>query len=398
MHRIAVIGRGLIGSAATRHLAESTDGILCVGPDEPRVRTAHTGVFASHYDEGRITRLVDPIPEWSITAAQSIRRYRELEVRSGISFYNPVGYLGLGHPGSTYNARCAATGKASGAKLERLDAAAIRTRYPYLSIPDDTDGLVETGGAGHISPRRMVEAQTVLAEQAGAQMVRQAARAVRPVSNSVEIELFDGSVLTVERALIAAGAFTAVCGLSPVDLGLIVYGRTTVLVRIEGNVLEVLQDMPTMIDAKIGAYILPPILYPDRHHYLKIGVGRASDPSFTSLDGLQTWFKGEGAEVDIREFTARLKELFPILNKCQVWQSDTCAVTKTATGLPIIDFVSGNRLAVAVGGCGKGAKGADEWGRIAAGLILGQPWSSDVAHEKLALAPRDADALQQIHA
>ena len=57
MHRIIVIGRGLVGSAAGRHLSALTDGVVVLGPDEPTDRAAHTGVFASHYDEGRITRV-----------------------------------------------------------------------------------------------------------------------------------------------------------------------------------------------------------------------------------------------------------------------------------------------------------------------------------------------------
>lgn len=385
MHKIAVVGRGLIGSAATRYLADAMDGVVCVGPDEPDQRRNHAGVFASHYDEGRMTRHVDPVPEWSITAAASIAGYREIEARSGVSFYNPVGYLGLGCAGSTYNARCAETGGANGAEIERLDPASIRARYPYLSVTDDVDGLVETGGAGYISPRRMVHAQTVLAERSGATCIRQPARAIRPLSNGVEVELWDGTTLKAEKALVTAGAFTQACGLSPVDLGLTVFGRTTILVRVEGEARHILQDMPTMIDATIGAYILPPILYPDGFWYLKIGVGRDTDPRFASLQDLQSWFIGRGSETDRQEFTARLKDLFPVLKQCSVWASDTCAVTQTASGLPIIDFAGDDRLAVAVGGCGKGAKGADEWGRIAAGLIVGRPWSSKVSRKKLAL-------------
>ena len=73
MHRVVVIGCGLFGSAATRYLAEQTDGILCVGPDEPQDKRAHEGVFGSHYDEGRMTRIVDPSIEWAVSAKNSIK-------------------------------------------------------------------------------------------------------------------------------------------------------------------------------------------------------------------------------------------------------------------------------------------------------------------------------------
>ncbi|MEO1491440.1 MAG: FAD-dependent oxidoreductase [Pseudomonadota bacterium] len=390
MYRYVVVGRGLIGSAAARHLAECTDGVACIGPDEPEARASHDGVFGSHYDEGRMTRNVDPHIEWSVTARYAIKRYRDLERRSGIGFYTPAGYLGLGRPGSTYNARCAATGDAIGAEIERLDTAAIRARYPFLAVPDDADGLVETGGAGYISPRRMVRAQSALADEAGATLMRQAARAIRPVSTGVEVELWDGSLLTTEKVLIATGAFTAACGLSAVDLGLTVYGRTIVLVRVEDEAAKTLSDMPTMIDAQIGAYILPPIRYPDGHSYLKIGVGTDADPTFSDMEGLRTWFKSEGSADNRTEFTSRLKDLIPVLKACQHWHTDTCAVTWTVSGLPIIDFVGDDRIAVAVGGCGKGAKGADEWGRIAAEMLMGRPWTSSVAREKLSLSAQTA--------
>ena len=387
MYRIAVIGRGLFGSASARHLAESCDGIVCIGPDEPIDRSAHAGVFASHYDEGRMTRHIDPFAEWSITASASIKRYRDLEARSAIQFYSASGYLGLGHPSSTYNARCAETGAAAGVPLERLDAAGIRERYPFLSVEDDADGLVENGGAGHISPRKLVQAQTRLAEQAGASIVRQPVRAVRALPGGVEVELWDGATLKAEKVLIAAGAFLAPGGLSPVDLKLTVFGRTTVLVRIEGVAARALKGMPTMIDATIGAYILPPIRYPDGQRYLKIGVGTEQDPQFNSLSDLQAWFKSSGSKADRAQFQTRLKQLIPVLAECSEWHTDTCAVTRTLSGLPIIDFVDGHKIAVAVGGCGKGAKGSDEWGRIAARLVRGAPWDSAVSQAKLALSP-----------
>ena len=385
MHKYAVVGRGLIGSAAARHLAEAVDGVLCIGPDEPESRRGHDGVFGSHYDEGRMTRFVDPMEEWAATAGRSIDRYRDIEERSGITFYHPAGYLGLGYPNSTYNARCAATGNAHGVAIEQLDTVELRHRYPFIDIEDGVDGLVELGGAGYISPRNMVKAQSVLAEQAGATILRQAARTIRSVSAGVEIVLWDGSVERAEKVLVTTGAFTEACGLSPVDLGTVVFGRTIVLVKIEGDAEQALREMPTMIDTSLGAYILPPIRYPDGCLYLKLGVGEVTDPRFTDFDGLRGWFQSDGSSKDRVRFKERMKTLFPVLQTCPDWHTDTCAVTMTRSGLPIIDYVHDDKIAVAVGGCGKGAKGSDEWGRIAAGMIRGASWSSAVDHQKLAL-------------
>src|SRR4051812_42773626 len=88
---VAVVGLGLIGSAALRHLA--ADGVRCVGigPGEPPSFADHVGAFASHYDSGRITRHLDQRFEWAVLAARSIRGYSALEEASGIEFHRPVG-------------------------------------------------------------------------------------------------------------------------------------------------------------------------------------------------------------------------------------------------------------------------------------------------------------------
>lgn len=386
MYKTAVVGLGLIGSGAARHLAETGDGIVCIGPEEPADTAAHTGVFASHYDEGRMARIVDPIADWSITARRSIDRYTDLEARSGISFFTAAGYLGIGQPGNDHNARCAAAADAAGVHSERLTAAQIRTRFPYLAVDDADDGLHETGTAGHISPRAMVAAQTRLARDAGATIVRAAATAIRPTSRGVEIETDTSEPVMAERVLVATGGFTSACGLSPADLGLTVFGRTVVLVKIEGDVAEELAGMPTMIHGSSRAYILPPIPYPDGNTYLKLGIGTDADVQLTRLADLQAWFKGTGSERNRREFTTFISGLIPALNRCTEWHTATCVVTRTVSGLPIIDFAGDSgRVVVAVGGNGKGAKGADEWGRIAANLVRGDPWDSDVARQNLAL-------------
>lgn len=386
MYSVAVVGLGLTGSSAARHLAESGDGVVGIGPAEPPDFAAHTGVYASHYDEGRMTRIADPRIEWAIAAKRSIERYADLERRSGIRFFTAAGYLGIGQPGSDYNDRCAKTGGIAGAASQRLTADQMRQRFPYLAVGDGDDGLYEPAPAGHISPRAMVAAQTKLAEAAGAEIVRAAATAIRPTSSGVEIDTDAGRQVVADRVLVTTGGFTSACGLSPTDLGLTVFGRTVVLVKIEGDVAAELSGMPTLIHGATGAYILPPIRYPDGHRYLKIGIGTDSDVRLTSLRDLQSWYRSAGSEANRRDFTRFITDLIPVLHHCTDWHTATCVVTRTGSGLPVIDFVGDSgKVAVAVGGNGKGAKGADEWGRIAAGLVREDPWDSAVQRRDLML-------------
>ena len=383
MDRIIVVGRGMIGSAAARHLAGLTDGVTLIGPDEPADYAAHDGVFASHYDEGRMTRISDPDPDWAVTSKRSVARYDEIAAESDISFFTNSRYLGIGGPDRGYLDRAEAAGRALDADLARLDAAGIRSRFPYLSVPDDADGLFEDRNAGHINPRAMVRAQTEAARKRGAEIVNDRVTAIRPVSGGVEVELSSGSVRRAGKVLIATGGFTDACGLSPTDLKLRVFGRTVLLGRIEDALADQLSGMPTMGHAETGAYILPPIRYPDGHDYLKIGIGTTADPEFRSLQELNRWFKQSGSGANQTRFQAFLEELIPAVTQCRYWHTATCVVTWTATGLPYIDHVLDDRIAVAVGGNGKGAKSSDDWGWIAAHLVAGIDWEHPVDRSRL---------------
>lgn len=389
MHKVIVIGRGLIGSAAGRHLAGLMDGVALLGPDEPTSRAAHTGVFASHYDEGRMTRAVDPDPVWAQTAKRSIDRYEEIEAESGIRFFTPSGYLGLSGPGSDYLERAEASGRPLGAETSWLKAEAIRQRFPFLNVADDRRGLHEGGKAGHLSPRAMVAAQCAAARKRGAAIIAEEATVLRPVSGGVEVETATGTVHRAERVLIATGAFTDAWGLSAVNLKLRVFGRTVTLARIEGDLIAKLADMPTMGHAESGAYILPPIRYPDGHLYLKIGIGSTSDADLRSRNDFSRWFKSSGSADNRRDFQAFLTDLIPGLARCPHWHTDTCAVAWTASGYPYIDWVEDGRIAVAVGGNGKGAKSADDWGWLAARLVAGEAWDHPVDRDKLRLPRTD---------
>jgi len=75
---VAVIGRGLIGSAAARHLAEAGVSTALIGPAEPAERTSSPGPFSSHADEGRITRVTARNRQWATLAARSITRYPDI--------------------------------------------------------------------------------------------------------------------------------------------------------------------------------------------------------------------------------------------------------------------------------------------------------------------------------
>ena len=386
MYKIAVIGRGLIGSAAGRHLSMISDGVAVVGPNEPEDSVKHDGVFASHYDEGRMVRFVDPHIPWSITAKRSIERFSQLQMDSGINFFTTSGYLGLQGPefldyleGSEFSA------KTVNANFKRINADKIRTDYPFLSIDDNTVGLVEEGLAGHISPRNMVNAQTKIARKFGADIIEYEVEKISLNNKAVEITLRNNEKLLAEKVLVATGAFTDACDLLPKSLNLIVYGRTVVLAEIDEHLKKILRNMTTMYVADSNAYILPPIKYPDGKTYVKIGIGSKSDKILNSKSELIEWFQGKGSDKDFREFREYISGLIPSLQECENWQTKSCAVTQTSTGLPYIDYVVEDRIAVATGGNGKAAKSADDWGLFAAQMLVNDNQDHPISHEELQL-------------
>ena len=98
MYKIAVIGRGLIGSAAGRHLSMISDGIAVIGPNEPEDPVKHEGVFASHYDEGRIVRFVDPQINGPYTFWHHTHMVQAVEggveIIDKVKYSLPLGWLG----------------------------------------------------------------------------------------------------------------------------------------------------------------------------------------------------------------------------------------------------------------------------------------------------------------
>ena len=90
VYEFAVIGGGLIGSSAARHLSGLSPGggpVCLIGPAD------NEATHGAWFDEGRITRGVDNNPYWTALYLPAIERYREIEALSGIEFYAECGHL-----------------------------------------------------------------------------------------------------------------------------------------------------------------------------------------------------------------------------------------------------------------------------------------------------------------
>jgi sarcosine oxidase len=369
-----VIGRGMMGAAAARYLGSQVDGVALVGPDEPADKVNHDGVFASHYDEARITRTIDGNPVWAKLANRSIARYRAMEQESGTVFYHEVGCLIVApKPGgeSTYIARVEEAVSQLGVATESLDSAALVSSFPYFQFETGCVGIHERQNAGYVNPRAMVLAQTRLAEKAGVTLVNTFATAVRDEGAYVSVTTADGQVVKGEKVLVAAGGFSIAPDLLPQPLDLSINARTVAFFEIPDDQLSAYAGMPSLIYEPTGPedhiYLLPPVRYPDGKTYLKIG-GDPDDLKLLTEPAIREWFKSGGRESTCNHLKRIIDGLVPSLAHAPVSMA-ACVTSFTPHGYPAIGFSSSPRIGVLSGGCGTAAKSSDEIGRLGAVLL-----------------------------
>lgn len=368
-----VVGRGMMGAAAARYLALQGEGVAVIGPNEPTDWSNHHGVFASHYDEARITRTIDSDPIWARLANRSIARYGEIAAESGIDFYSEVGCLIVGPKRGgqdPYVGQVEAAARQLGVAVEMLSDAALKSRFRYFDFGSDCEGVYEEKNAGYVNPRRLVEAQSLLAEKAGARVIRRTAVSVREEGGLAIVTTDDGAVYTAERVLVAAGGFSINENLVPRPLDLKVYGRTVAFFEIPDEDLAAYSGMPSLIhqpdDPTDHIYLLPPVRYPDGKTYLKIG-GDPDDLELETEPEIRAWFR-RGGRLTTRDHLRRIiSDLVPTLADAPLSMA-ACVTSFTPENYPAIGFAS-DHIAVLTGGCGAAAKSSDEIGRLGAEFI-----------------------------
>ncbi|MET0748539.1 MAG: FAD-dependent oxidoreductase [Rhizobium sp.] len=373
--KFIIIGRGMMGAAAARHLASQSGGVAVIGPDEPQDKKVHDGVFASHYDEGRITRTIDPDADWARLANRSIARYRDIERESGVAFYSQVGCLVVGPKrggAEDYIANVAHAAQTLKVRTDLLDDDGLKARFPFFAFPGGSEGVYEAQGAGHISPRRLVKAQSLLAERTGAKVLKETVVSIRDEDGLAVVRTFEGNIYRAEKALLAAGGFSIAQSLLATPVAMTVRGRTIAYFEISEADAMALDAMPSLITKSPGdidsIYLLPPIRYPDGKYYLKIG-GDPDDYEIGSDAEMRAWFRTDG-RVEVREHLTRIiGELIPGIRPVAI-SSGACVTSYSPTDYPMIDYTSSPRIAVMTGCGGTSAKSSDEIGRLGAELLL----------------------------
>jgi len=369
-----IVGKGMMGAAAARHLALSGAKIALVGPDEPEDWASHDGVFSSHYDNGRITRTIDPDPVWALLARRSIERYDEIATTSSVDFYSEAGCLiAAPLPGGEdgYLEKVIAARDRLGVEAPFADERELAEQFPWFRFPAGYGGVFEPRNAGHINPRALVAAQVILAERAGVTVVRSEVLAVARVGSVVNVKTVDGASFTGGRVLIAAGGFSIARQLLARPLDLVVKARTVLFAEVAEDDLPRFAEMPSLIGAAPeqdeSYYLLPPIRYPDGKFYIKIG-GDPSDINIETESDVRAWFRGDANRAAADHMAGLLSRAMPSFVPAALKWSP-CVTTFTRHGYPYIGFADSDRIAVLTGGNGAAAKSSDEIGRLGALLL-----------------------------
>lgn len=375
MYDVAVVGAGMFGSAAAKYLAAAGLRTLIIGADEPQDWQEHDGVFGSHYDEARITRIVDPDPYWGELAARSIEQYPVIEKQSGIKFHHAVGCLRvaiLQENGESAQLDCLQNGADQNAVTKVLSSEDAARQFPYFTFPETVDAIWETGQAGYINPRRLVQAQLKIAQNNNALLKRETAQEIIPEDDAVKIRTREGQIYRAQKVLLAAGAYSKF--LIEHSEAIKVHPVQVMLAEVEKPsdnmpcLIYSLKDHPVLEDI----YLLPPVQYSDGKWYLKIGAFPLQLQIAETERELKNWFQREPADEETYATKQVLKELMPGL-KVLSTRVVPCVWTYTPQTQPFIKVLledAKGRIGVATGGCGRGAKSSDAIGKLGAELFI----------------------------
>ena len=376
----AIIGAGLTGSAAAKYICETETNTVLIGPSEPKDKVNHKGIYGSHYDEGRITRISDSHYGWSYLAKKSIENYDLITSESEMNFYEEVGTLSIGT--SDYFDELMNTYNKVDFDYTTHENFDLNNNYKYLNFPENSQFVFESKKAGHISPRKLVEAQKYLFKLRDGTYVDDFSINIKKSNGIYTIQTNNNNSIKANKILLATGGFTNFTNILTNDLPTKVRGRTIILGEVKPEYINDLKNYPSFIHKpnpddgnREYTYCLPAIKYPNGKTYIKIG-GSKHFPHINTYKEAVDWFKGKINSNEIEAVTNELNMIYD-QNLFNSYHSDTCVTTWTKTIYPIIDEIEDNFF-VSVGGNGSAAKSSDYIGYITANFFTDGKWDKNL--------------------
>ena len=368
MYDIAIVGCGPIGSGAARHASRAGLATCIIGPHETP-RATHQ-VWSSHYDCGRITHRSARNLQLALWANEALTNYADIEQQSGIAFHVACGTLSISRDlrNFSYTAIREQLESHLHFQYEDYTTETLISRFPMLNADLGMAGIYDGAPAGYIDPRAMVKAQLICAQQQGTTLVRDIVTQLTAHDDHMVIHTHDGQRIHAAHVIVAAGAYSGLCGLLPTPVPHTIKTETVVLGEISAATAAQLTGMPSMMvdcvsETISDAYLTPPICYPDGKWYIKLGSNSVHDVFVESLSQLQQWIRADVVPAVHAAQVALLIELFPAIPFLG-FTSAPCVITRTPSGVP--EIVRTHPHITAVVGCnGSLAKSGDVVGKIA---------------------------------
>jgi sarcosine oxidase len=379
-----VIGAGLIGSAAAKYLAESNPSTLLVGPEEP-LNYGESEVFASHYDNSRVQRLVGINDAWTRLNIESQQVWLKLEEQTGRKLFTNSGTLYVAPTKDEYLSDVQTRADNFGVNYQVVNSLEdLGQIAPEYQFTNEFFGYFEPDQAGSINPREIVKAQKELLSKNSGAYLAKVSSDVQRYKNGWQVTTLDGQSFSAQNVLISAGSFSNFHSLLGNKLDLKVKTEVIILAEVTESVALSLSHLPALlyeiyVEDFDGIYLVKPEKYEDGNWYLKMGLNQSIDQYCTSLTDLSDWFVGDQHKTYLPVLKRELTKLLPSV-KFESFTTKACVISRTSTDNPYIDKVD-EGLFVATGCNGYSAMSSDAQGRVASNLIMTGSYPFGYSHE-----------------
>ncbi len=369
---VLVIGRGLLGSATARHLALENAKVTLIGPTEEQGLNSGK-VFASHYDQTRVQRIVAHDELWTRLNLDSVKSWSVLKDQTGTDFYEENGCIYANNFLDDYLKSAPSLADKFGLEIHTVDSSLKLSEIsPCLSIEAPFFGLFEPKLAGMLNPRKLVSAQLQALKLLGGTELNDFVVDVSLSDGQWSVRTSTGMTHVAPQVVVAAGAFTNHFNLIPKALDFYNKSEVVIVSEVSESDYLKLKGMPSLLfeikeDDFDGIYLTAPTKTADGRYIMKLGLNQKLDLNLNDYSNLVKWFNAgdysEYAPVLVRE----RNRLFPevkFLNSVL----KPCVISRTVTENPYIEEIA-KGLFVAVGCNGYSAMSSDAQGRQAAALV-----------------------------
>jgi sarcosine oxidase len=381
MAHVVVVGAGVFGVWTAHFLRASGNDVTIVDAYGPGNTRSSSG------DESRILRCgYGPDAIYTRFARRSLELWHQLQAASAgrePPIWWRCGVVWLPRGADPYVDATRETLLANGCRVENLDAAALRLRYPHLNSSDIESALLEPD-CGVLMARRAVRRLCAQLEMDGGRYVRGRV-VISPGSRVDGVRLADGSEIDADAVVYACGAWLP--KLFPDLLSGVIRPTRQVVVYFgspAGDRRFGPSHTPAWIDFGSGIYGVPDL----DGRGMKVGVdthgppidpdddSRVPDPD--SIERVRRW----------------LGERFPAMAGAPVIETRVCAYENTDTGDFLIDrHPLHENVWLVGGGSGHGFKHGPAVGEYVAGLISG---TSEI-EPRFALAGKGTEPRRAVH-